>query len=43
MGDDGTKTSAFQALNPNGKISAIIDPDGLSGKGIGLLRWKAIQ
>src|SRR5581483_3760188 len=33
---DDQKTPEFLSLNPNGKIPAIIDPDGPSGKPLGL-------
>jgi len=37
-----TQTPQFQSLNPNGKIPAIIDPDGPDGKPIGLFESGAI-
>jgi GST-like protein len=42
MGADGTRTAEFEAVNPNGKIPAIIDPDGPGGKPIGLFESGAI-
>jgi len=37
-----TRTPEFMALNPNGKIPAIIDPDGPDGQPIGLFESGAI-
>jgi GSH-dependent disulfide-bond oxidoreductase len=39
---DDQKTSEFLSLNPNGKIPAIIDPDGPGGKPLGLFESGAI-
>ena len=39
---DDQKTAEFLALNPNGKISAILDPDGPGGKPLGLFESGAI-
>ena len=42
FGKDDQKTPEFLSLNPNGKIPAIIDPDGPDGKPIGLFGSGAI-
>ena len=39
---DESKTPEFLSLNPNGKIPAIIDPDGPDGRPIGLFESGAI-
>ena len=39
---DDQRTSEFLALNPNGKIPAIIDPNGPGGKPLGLFESGAI-
>ncbi|MEG3146970.1 glutathione S-transferase N-terminal domain-containing protein [Sphingomonas sp. RT2P30] len=39
---DDQKTPEFVSLNPNGKIPAMIDPDGPGGKSIGLFESGAI-
>ena len=36
IGKDETWTPEFLSLNPNGKIPAIIDPNGPDGKPVGL-------
>jgi GST-like protein len=42
IGADETWTPEFLSLNPNGKIPAIIDPDGPGGKPLGLFESGAI-
>jgi len=42
IGADETWTEEFLSLNPNGKIPAIIDPDGPGGKPLGLFESGAI-
>jgi len=42
IGADETWTEEFLSLNPNGKIPAIIDPDGPGGKPMGLFESGAI-
>jgi len=42
IGADETWTEEFLSLNPNGKIPAIIDPDGPGGKPLGLFESVAI-
>ena len=38
IGKDDSQTPEFLSLNPNGKIPAIIDPDGPGGKPLGAVR-----
>ena len=42
IGKDESRTPEFLALNPNGKIPAIIDPDGPDGAPLGLAESGAI-
>jgi GST-like protein len=42
LGKDDQKTPEFLSLNPNGKIPAILDPDGPDGKPLGLFESGAI-
>jgi GST-like protein len=42
MGEDGTRTAEFEALSPNGKIPAIIDPDGPNGQPLAMFESGAI-
>jgi GSH-dependent disulfide-bond oxidoreductase len=42
FGDDGTSSPDYLSLNPNGKIPAIIDPDGPGGEPLSLWESGAI-
>src|SRR5215831_9793533 len=42
FGKDDQKTAEFLSLNPNGKIPAILDPNGPGGKPLGLFESGAI-
>src|SRR5215470_829673 len=42
IGQNESRTPEFVSLNPNGKIPAIIDPDGPGGRPIGLFESGAI-
>jgi len=42
IGADESRTPEFRSLNPNGKIPAIIDPDGPGGRPLGLFESGAI-
>lgn len=42
FGPDGVKSPEFVSLNPNGRIPALIDPNGPDGKPIGLFESGAI-
>src|SRR6478609_5336196 len=42
IGNNESRTPEFLSLNPNGKIPAIIDPDGPDGRPLGLAESGAI-
>lgn len=42
FGDEGTGSAEFQSLSRNGKIPAILDPDGPDGRPLGLFESGAI-